>query len=545
MSHDIEFAVRMMVDNKGCIDQWRKSQFQRLVNVIDDCKNLDDAIDTLRSSNSKRVSGHIGLASHAILGESICWPDTTLAAMLTFGAKPLGIQPNFGIFQERFHSASGTMEEVFQYSVNLVKSLKFRKPPLHDQRTAIFEKTLDEQSLGLVSKFYEEEELNALFGPGRWCAIIRFALWQEDKWRMIDNGKQGANWTYEAHETIFTSAAPQAAAAISAIRRYADTRLRGKYKLCASSRDMKAAYKQIPMDANHASMTVIIVYDIIQERWRFVISHALLFGLSGAVLQFNRIPTFIVALARRWLGIVCHAFFDDFRIIDFACEKDSAVKWFDNLTQLLGWKFDANKNQTGFDTLPMLGNLERYADIGYSDSLMVEAKPERLKDFEDQIDTIIANATCTSGTAASIRGRALHLALTRPGKTGRLPIPAIDALAEGKDAGWSEDLLSDLSFLREQPAEVHIRKYPLMAAIEVGPRVWSDASFSVDAHGIPHMRVCCIIANGSTAKGVVYDTSVRFFSMLASRKSQIGIGELMGVLVFSQTLSVTISVSDT
>ena len=63
---------------------------------------------------------------------------------------------------------------------------------------------------------------------------------------MIDNGKQGANWTYEAHGTIFTSAAPQAAAAISAIRRYADTRLRGKYKLNASSRDMEAAYKQIP-----------------------------------------------------------------------------------------------------------------------------------------------------------------------------------------------------------------------------------------------------------------------------------------------------------
>jgi hypothetical protein len=223
---------------------------------------------------------------------------------------------------------------------------------------------------------------------------------------------------------------------------------------------MKAAYKQIPMDANHASMTVSIAYDIVKGRWRFVISHALLFGLSGAVLQFNRVPTFIVALARRWLGIVCHAFFGDFRIIDFACEQESAVKWFDHLVQLLGWKFDIAKNQTGFYTLPMLGNLERYADIGYSEALMAEAKPERIKEFEDQLDAIIVNARCTSGTAASLRGRARHLSLTRPGKTGRLPIPAIDALAEGKDAGWSEDLLSDLSFLREQLAEVHIRKYP-------------------------------------------------------------------------------------
>jgi hypothetical protein len=60
--------------------------------------------------------------------------------------------------------------------------------------------------------------------------------------------KEGANWTYEAQETIFTAAAPQAAAAVSAIKRYADTRLRGKYKLNASSRDTTAAYKQIPID---------------------------------------------------------------------------------------------------------------------------------------------------------------------------------------------------------------------------------------------------------------------------------------------------------
>ena len=165
-----------MVDNKGKIDQWRKSQFCKLVNIIDDCKNLEDAIETLRSNNLKRVSGHIGLAKHAILGESICWTDTTLISMLTFGAKPLGLQPTYGIFQERFHSASGTMEEVFQYSAKLVNSVKFRSPPLHDQRKVIFEKTVDEQKHGIVFKIYKESKVNALFSPGRWCAIIRFAL---------------------------------------------------------------------------------------------------------------------------------------------------------------------------------------------------------------------------------------------------------------------------------------------------------------------------------------------------------------------------------
>ena len=98
----------------------------------------------------------------------------------------------------------------------------------------------------------------------------------------------------------------------------------------------------------------------------------------------------------------------------------------------------------------MLGSLERYSDIGYSESLMVESKPERLRDLADKTYTIIVNRACASGCAASLRGRCLHLSLTRPGKTGRLPIPHIDAIAEGKEFGWSEGLLRDLAFLRER-----------------------------------------------------------------------------------------------
>jgi hypothetical protein len=293
---------------------------------------------------------------------------------------------------------------------------------------------------------------------------------------------------------------------------------------------MKAAYKQIPMDAMHASLTVIIVYDIRANRWRFVISHALLFGLSGAVLQFNRVPTFIVALARRWLAIMTHAFFDDFRIIDFDCERQSAVRWFDKLVELLGWTFDKEKAQTGLNVLPMLGNLERYSDIGFSESLIVEAKPERLRDMEDLIDTVLANKECLSGTAASIRGRSLHLSLTRPGKTGRLPIPSIDAIAENRNFGWSEGLEADLLFLRQQLASKHIRKYRLTNSIVLAPRLWSDASFSV-INGRPFMRICCICATTSAAKGIVYDTDEAFFRKLCTRKSQIAVGELMGVMI--------------
>ena len=146
----------------------------------------------------------------------------------------------------------------------------------------------------------------------------------------------------------------------------------------------------------------------------------------------------------------------------------------------------------------MLGNLERYGDIGFSEALIAEAKPERLQDMCDELDAILMNRSCTSGTASSLRVKALPLTLTRPVKTGRLPIPFLDALAEGKSEGWSVQLQEDLEFMRAQLDEIHQRKYPLLTSINSGPRLWSDASFSI-IEGKPWMRICSFRAINSHA----------------------------------------------
>jgi hypothetical protein len=184
----------------------------------------------------------------------------------------------------------------------------------------------------------------------------------------------------------------------------------------------------------------------------------------------------------------------------------------------------------------MLGNLDRYCDIGFSEALIVEAKPERLQDMRDELDAILINRSCTSGTASSLRGKALHLSLTRPGKTGRLPIPFLDALAEGKSSGWSLQLQEDLEFMRAQLDELHHRKYPLLTCINSGPRLWSDASFSI-IDGRPWMRICSICASNSHAEGIVFDITDEFFARLCQRKTQINVGELLGMLVAFPTFA--------
>lgn len=171
---------------------------------------------------------------------------------------------------------------MLDYSHVLVDSLKTRPPPPIEQRKAIYHKTCEEQQAGLVSTFLDKADIDALFGADGWSAVMRFAVNQNGKWRNIDNGKFGANWTFESEETIHTASAPAVAALLRRIRKRAGKRLRGRWQIKAGSRDMKSAYKQIALDGKQAAYVVIVVWDMAENRWRFIISRALLFGLSGA-----------------------------------------------------------------------------------------------------------------------------------------------------------------------------------------------------------------------------------------------------------------------
>ena len=160
-------------------------------------------------------------------------------AALRDGKGGSGNQPTFGIFRSRTKEATGSIQDMMEFSSNLIASLRNRPPPPIVMRKAIFLKTKEEQANGLVSRFMDREEIDEVFGVGRWASIMRFAVRQNDKYRMIDNGRHGANWTYAAEETIHTTSAAAAAACVRRLRRLADRKLRGKFELKAGSRDMK------------------------------------------------------------------------------------------------------------------------------------------------------------------------------------------------------------------------------------------------------------------------------------------------------------------
>ena len=110
---------------------------------------------------------------------------------------------------------------------------------------AIWEKSESERTAGLISEWMSEEDLNVKFGVNNWRALMRFALDQKSKWRMIDDASDGHNFAYSASEQIHTTSAAAAAALTRCFRETLKKRLRRMAEIRTGSCDMKGAYKQL------------------------------------------------------------------------------------------------------------------------------------------------------------------------------------------------------------------------------------------------------------------------------------------------------------
>ena len=528
--HDIEFCLQKFVSSD--VEAFRKSQFDILETCINHCRPIEEHLNSLRSEASIKCSMHVSPIAHIVAAYAIMWPDNKLHELILQGVSPLGPQEPIGIYRKKITNPSFTLEQLAELNKELVKSFENRKPPPTDQALAIWENSVADQKAGILSDFYNASELDAIFGVGNWLSSTRFAIMQKDKWRLIDDASQGHNQTFGASEQIHTTSAAAAAAVTQRYRAICGARLRKGRSLRGASSDMKKAYKQISISKEQLRFAVIVIYNIETHKWVYAISWALPFGMSGAVLHFNRVPAFIVALCRRWMAIPVQNFFDDFRIIEPQFLKGSGFKWFKKITNLLGWHFDPDKDHAPSVILPMLGNIENWSKTD-ADQFLVQATPERILALKTFVISAINNKKCTKTMASSLRGRLVHIAATRPARTGRAYLANLSRLADHGGPTWSEEIHMELLYILKDLDGDFTKVYPLFPCTDIGPRVWTDASFEPAPLGqeAPKMRLCAIVANSSARAGVVVDISPEFYLVLEQRETQITIGEMLGVMM--------------
>ena len=168
-----------------------------------------------------------------------------------------------------------------------------------------------------------------------------------------------------------------------------------------------------------------------------------------------------------------------------------------------------------------------------ADQFLVQATPERIEALKTFVISALNNKKCTKTMASSLRGRLVHLAATRPARTGRAYLANISGLADHGGPTWSEGIHMELQYILKDLDGDFTKVFPLSPCIDLGPRVWTDASFEPAPLGqeTPKMRLCAIVANTSARAGVVADVSPEFYHFLEQRETQITVGEMLGVML--------------
>ena len=140
---------------------------------------------------------------------------------------------------------------------------------------------------------------------------------------------------------------------------------------------MKRAFRQLPVRDQDRAWHIIAVFHPTKGTWVFYELWGLAFGLGAAVLEFNRVPAQLVALARRWFALPVLNFYDDFKLTELAGTMGEGDVIFRNLCAWEGWWLDEKKHQEPALTITFLGTVEDCSHVADDDAIYLAIVEER------------------------------------------------------------------------------------------------------------------------------------------------------------------------
>ena len=295
----------------------------------DDARAVEAAMRRHQSVASSYLEGD--KASHAIIAlaaRAAGLPDTFLPVRRLLGFPTVGAYEDSGMFRAKPRAAWMCMAELDSPAHNakmadtIAAQWRHADPAKRKAIVVVSEKTYEEVEKGLMFGPFVPGDLNELFGEGCWHSLNRFGVEQgvepdgvTPTVRPCDNGRSSlTNACLDLDETISCESASFPALVASL---FAERGMR--VPLEHSTDDVVKAYRR--MAASDAGTTVVALWDARVEAVRFFLMPGHNFGLVSAVLSWNRQSQLVACLARRYFGVPCAAYFDDYDV----CEPNWAT----------------------------------------------------------------------------------------------------------------------------------------------------------------------------------------------------------------------------
>ena len=423
---DLQIAIGTLVARGERIVSDREERMAILRSLAAELEPLRAAIDECKSPEARAIALPFNVAFTAACIDALghAWPDKRLPLLYTIGFNVVFDIEDSGVFRSAETPASITRDEFMAGNTRmnakteriLRSSATKSDPDEVARRKACWERTKEEIAQGLVSKPKSRAQIDRKYGRGRWRALKRSAIWQKRKWRCIDNGKFSKhNKATRTRERLTTGRADFPLVVTRAFAKAELARRRSAkgiskrptyrlLKMTHGTNDQAAAYRHTP--TSEPQFTVAATWNEDKHDVSYIEVPGHNFGLTSAVLNYNRFPELAVVVTRRLLWVVTEHFYDDMNETEPGWAQSSGQRV---LKELFGSTFFGFPTEDEKDIDMAVSNeyLGVESDLSSADEgvLRIDVSRKRRSKLKDLADEALRTNTLRSGMAASIYGK--------------------------------------------------------------------------------------------------------------------------------------------
>ena len=371
----------------------------------------------------------------AVLGaaiDALGWPDTRLVRDFVFGFRSVGRIPDSGVFAPGGKPMAADPDRVLagnaRYASRLVDQTEKRGRREPGEAAEVYAKTISERDSGLCLGPFSRAQLDRAWGYNRWRPMPRFGIWQKGKLRVVDDGRSS-----EHNDVTATAESLRCCRADFPLRvaRAFAARLGPRVpRLAVGTDDIASAYRLIPAAQLHYH--AVAVWS--GERVEFFVVPGHPFGLTSAVLNFNRVPKFAVFFAQVILAVCCDHFYDDAATVEPEHCAEHAQRCLGHvMSHVVGLPFSEEKHVPARPSNAFLGVVSDLSHVATAGVVSLRVTEDRRSRLLLSIAEAIVDAQLSPAAAATLEGRVMFVITSQFGRVGKAALTVVRHRALGRD----------------------------------------------------------------------------------------------------------------
>ena len=478
VEHDLQFALSQTVGWGADVCAYRRARIRIVESVGHALSQAEHPARGCMTKRVRRVCHEVNLLFIAFMVVFTMWPHTDVIKRFIYGYSAIGDIPATGIFRATEREATQSPQDLLSTSRAWHDQIFNSPPPENAQE--IFEATEKEQRKGAVGGLKDRHYFDHRFGASGWRGVLRFRVFQHNKFRPIDDGKySGHNSAQHIHEKVHNC--PPEFMLIMGIKLLADlpARLPAWAAIEGGVDDLQDAYRGCPTSDDSAPFIVILVYNPKLRRWQGAEIYGHSYGFRSSVNNFNAFPELGVAFCRRALAVLTAHYVDDFPTVDYASGKGTAQQGLNSTFTCSGVPFAKDKRVLMSACCCFLGQVNDFSEVLQTGDFVVRAKEGRAETITEYVDTAMSRHALSPGTAGKLYGLVQYYGTSIQGQIAKGGLQPVKHRQLSNSSHMTAVLRQALDYIRVMvqvapPRRVHVRASRPVAV------VWSDAEYNKD-----------------------------------------------------------------